>query len=65
MVTGPPSARPGLLRPWRHCGAAVPPVIVILGDHNRATVNGPADGVVPVIAGATLGNATDLGTDAY
>jgi len=65
MVTGPPSVRPGSLRPWKHCGAIVPPAILILGDHNHATVNGTADGVVPVIAGATLENATGLGIDAY
>ena len=64
-MTGPPSAKPGSLRPWRHCGAVVPPVILILGGHNRATVNDSADGVVPVIAGATLGSATGLGIDAY
>ena len=65
MVTGPPSAKSGSLRPWRHCGVVVPPVILILGDHNHATVNGSADDVVPVIAGATLGNVTGIGIDAY
>ena len=65
METGPPSAGLGSWRPWRHCGAVVPPAILILGDHNHATVNGSADGVVPVIADVTLGNATGLGIDAY
>ena len=64
MVTGQPSAKPGSLRPWKHCGAVVPPVILILGDHTHATVNDPADGVVPVIAGATLWSVTGFGIDA-
>ena len=64
-MTGPPSVKPGSLRPWRHCGAVVPPVILILGAHNHATANGSADDVVPGIAGATPGNAIGLGIDAY
>ena len=43
----------------------VPPVILILGDHDRATANDSADGVVPVVAGVTLGNAIGLGIVAY
>ena len=65
MVTGPPSARLGSWRPWRHCDAVVPPAILILGDRNHATVNGSADDVVPVVAGVTLGNAIGLGIAAY
>ena len=63
--TGLPSARLGSWRPWRHCGAVVPPAILILGDRNHVTVNGSADDVVPVVAGVTLGNAIGLGIAAY
>ena len=65
MVTGSPSVRLGSWRPRRHCGAVVPPAILILDHHNHATVNGSADDVVPVVAGVTLGNAIGLGIVAY
>ena len=65
METGPPSARLGSWRPWRHCGAAVPPAILILGHCIHATVNGPADDVVLVGADVTLESVIGLGTVAY
>ena len=60
MGTGPPSARLGSWRPWQHCGAAVPPAILILGHRIHATVNGPDDDVVPVCAGVTLESVIGL-----
>ena len=65
METGPPSARLGSWRPWRHCGAVVPPEILIPGHRNHATVSGSADDVVPVVAGVTLGIVIGLGIGAY
>lgn len=65
METGPPSARLGSWRPWRHCGAVVPPAILILGHRNHATVSGSADDVVPMVAGMTLGSVIGLGIVAY
>ena len=65
METGSPSARLGSWRPWRHCGAFVPPAILILGHRNHATVSGSADGVVPVVAGVTLESVIGLGIVAY
>ena len=60
METKLPSARLGSWRPWRHCGAAVPPAIQILGHHIHATVNGPVDDVVPGSAGVTLESVIGL-----
>ena len=65
METGPPFARLGSWRPWRHCGAAVPPVILILDHRIHATVSGPADDVVPVGADVTLESMIGLGIIAY
>ena len=67
METGPPSARLGSWRPWRHCGVVVPPAILILGHGHRihATVSGPADDVVPVVVGVTLESVIGLGIVAY
>ena len=65
METEPPSARLGSWRPWRHCGAVVPPAILILGHRNHATVSSSADGVVPVVVGVTLGILIGLGIVAY
>ena len=61
MEIWPTSAKLGLWRPWRHCGAAVPPAILILGHRIHATVNGPADDVVPVGADVTLDSVKVLG----
>ena len=65
METGPPSARLDSWRPWRHCSAAVPPAILILGHRIHATVNDPADDVVPVGADVTLESVIGLRTVAY
>ena len=65
METGLPSARLGSWRPWRHCGAAVPPAILILGHRIHATVNGPVDDVVPESAVVTLESVIDLGIVAF
>ena len=65
METGLPSARLGSWRAWQHCGAAVPPAILILGHRIHATVNGPVDDVVPGSAGVTLENVIGLGIVAY
>ena len=65
METGPPSARLGSWRPWRHCSAVVPPAILILGHRNRVTVSGSAEDVVPVVVGVTLGRVIGLGIVAY
>ena len=60
METGLPSARLGSWRPLRHCGAAVPPVILILGHRIHATVNDPVDDVVPGSVGVTLESVIGL-----
>ena len=65
METGPPSARLDSWRPWWHCGAVVPPAILILGHRNHATVSGSAEDVVLVVAGVTLGSVIGLGIVAY
>ena len=65
METGLPSARLGSWRPWRHCGAVVPPAILILGHRNHATVSGSAEDVVLVVAGVTLRSVIGLGIVAY
>ena len=65
METGPPSARLGSWRPWRHCSAVDPPAILILGHRNRATVSSSAEDVVPVVAGVTLGRVIGLGIVVY
>ena len=65
METGPPSARLDSWRPWRQCSAAVPPAILILGHRIHATVNDPADDVVPVGADVTLESVIGLRTVAY
>ena len=64
-MTGQPSVRLGSWRPWQHCGAAVPPAILILGHRIHATVNGLDDDVVPVGAGVTLESVIGLGIVAY
>ena len=65
METGLPSARLGSWRPWRHCGAAVPPAILILGHRIHATVNGPVDDAILGSAGVTLESVIDLGIVAF
>ena len=55
----------GSWRPWQHCGAVVPPAILILGHRNHATVSGSAEDVVPVVVGVTLGSVIGLGIAAY
>ena len=65
METGPPSTGLGSWRPWRHCGAVVPPAILILGHRNHATVSGSAEDMVPVVADVTLGSVIGLGIVDY
>ena len=65
METGLPSARLGSWRPWRHCGAVVPPAILILGHRIHATANGPVDDVVLGSAGVTLESVIGLGIVAF
>ena len=64
-MTGQPFVRLGSWRPWQHCGAAVPLVILTLGHRIHATVNGPADDVSPGSAGVTLESVIGFGIIVY
>ena len=64
-MTGQPFVRLGLWRPWQHCGAAVPPVILTLAHRIHMTVNGPGDDVSLGSAGVTLKSVIGFGIVAY
>ena len=65
METGLPSSRLGSWRPLQHCGAAVPPAILILDHRIHAIVNGPVDDVSPGSVGVTLESVIGLDIVAY
>ena len=64
-MTGQPFVRLGLWRPWQHCGAAVPPVILTLAHRIHMTVNGPGDDVSLGSAGVTLKSVIGFGIVVY
>ena len=64
-MTGQPFVGLGSWRPWQHCRAAVPPVILTLSHRIRATMNGPGDGVSLGNAGVTLESVIGFRIVAY